>query len=474
MNHVAALAKPRRTALIPGWTFIMPRRNLWLLGTSILVCLACATRVNRYGRVFAFALEQVHRRSLNEVDERKLFEGALGGMIAQLGDRHSSYYTPADFAVLQQMLDQRFGGVGIEVVSDPDTHQLAVATPLRGGPAEKAGIRAGDTILQVDGKSIKGLSINEARDLLRGEVGTRVVLGVQHEGESKPVEIPIVRAVIQSETVRGDSRKPDRTWDFFLEGQDRVGYMAISDFGDQTADELAKAVRSVLDVGMQGLILDLRSNPGGLLESGVKVCDLFVSAGEIVTTRGRGGEARKEFRARDEGTLPNFPMAVLVNEYSASASEIVAACLQDHGRAVIVGEHTWGKDTVQDIIPLPPGYGGLKVTVASYSRPSGKSISRPLDAREAAKQASKAGSNGDWGVRPDKGYEVRLDKEQVTRLLRWGWEHRLGRPSRRAAALPGKTAETPEPALRTDMDPQLAKAVEYIRQRVNSPQQGPL
>jgi len=476
MNHVAAIAKPRRTALIPGWTFIMPRRNLWLLGTSILVCLACATRVNRYGRVFAFALEQVHERSLKELNRGLLFEGALAGMLKQLKDEPSTYLAPKPFSKVEEELNQEFGGIGIEVVLDPDTQQLTVATPMPGTPAEEAGIRPRDRILKIDGKPTKGLALDDARDLMRGAVGTPVVLTVQHEAEKEPADIRIVRARILRDSVVGDRRKPDRTWDFFLEGDRRIGYVQIDSFGERTAEELEKAIRALLGDGVQGLILDLRDNHGGLLLPAVAVCDLFISSGEIVTTRGREGRIREDFQARAQGTLPDFPMAVLVNEYSASASEIVAACLQDYNRAAIVGQRTFGKGTVQEIVRLPPGFGALKVTVASYWRPSGKNINRPPRDQPDGSRSVQAEREADWGVTPDPGYEVRLDAKQIERLYRWRRQRQLGGPNSgnppKTAA--GKTTEKPEPALRTDMDPQLAKAVEYIRQRVNSPRQGPL
>ena len=264
----------------------------------------------------------------------------------------------------------------------------------------------------------------------------------------------------------GDRRKPDRTWDFTLEGDRTIGYVRITSFGQRTAEELEKALRGLLAGGMQGLILDLRDNHGGLLVPAVDVCDLFIASGEIVTTRGRDQQVRQDYQARGQRTLPNFPMAVLVNGYSASASELVAACLQDHHRAVIVGERSYGKGTVQEIVELPPGFGALKVTVADYWRPSGKNINRPQKPEEAGNGAAKAEANGDWGVKPDQGYEVRMDAKQLERLGRWRLQQHLGGPKTDKQPAAGKPAAKPEPALRTDVDPPLAKAVEYIRGRI--------
>jgi carboxyl-terminal processing protease len=424
-------------------------------------------RVDRYGRVFAFALEQVHDRSLQELDRSKLFEGALTGMLQQLKDEPSSYLAPEPFSEVKEDLNQQFGGIGIEVVLDPDTQQITVATPMPGTPAEEAGIRPRDRILKIDGHSTRGLTLYDAAKLMKGAVGTPVVLTVQHEADKEPAEIRIVRATIQRDSVVGDRRKPDRTWDFFLEDDRRIGYVQITSFGERTAEELDQAIRGLLAQGMQGLILDLRGNHGGLLLPAVEVCNLFISSGEIVTTRGREGVVREDFRARGQGTLPDFPMAVLVNEFSASASEIVAACLQDHERAVIVGERTFGKGTVQEIIPLPWGFGALKVTVASYWRPSGKDINRP--SRPPGNGHLQAEPNGVWGVTPNKGFDVHLDAKQVERLSRWWRQRQLGGPkTQKPAKTPaGPPPHKPEPGLRTDVDPQLAKAVEYIRQRIN-------
>ncbi len=327
---------------------------------------------------------------------------------------------------------------------DPATKQLTVASPLFGAPAFEAGVRPRDKILRIDGRSTQGLSLEDASDLIRGKPGTTVVLTVLHEGESEPVEIRVVRADIRVSTVLGDTRNADGSWNYFLAGHDRIGYVRIHSFAEQTAEELQRVVQALLVENMRGLVLDLRDDPGGVLQAAVNVCDLFIRSGVIVSTRFRDGTVRQSFAATEEGTLPDFPLAVIVNNYSASASEIVAACLQDHGRAVIVGERTFGKGTVQEIVDLPGNEGAIKVTTASYWRPSGRNINR----------GKNAGEQDEWGVTPNPGYEVKLEGEALARLVRWRHERGMSRP---VAAAPPAPAASP-----TDVDPQLAKAVEYL------------
>jgi carboxyl-terminal processing protease len=426
----------------------MPRRNFWLMTTLLVVCLACHVRANRYGQIFSYAIDQVFRRSLEPITERKLLEGGLTGMMEELDDQHSVYIRPKVVEKLRQTLDPKFAGVGVEIVLDPATKQLTVASPLFGAPAYEAGVRTRDKILRIDGRSTQGLSLEDASDLMRGKSGTAVVLTVQHEGESQPVEIRIVRADIRVSTVLGDTRNADGSWNYFLEGHDRIGYVPIPAFAEQTGEELQRVLDRLLTEKMRGLVLDLRDDPGGVLQVAVRICDLFIRSGVIVTTRARDGVVRQSFEAADEGTLPDFPMAVLVNNYSASASEIVAACLQDHGRAVIVGQRTFGKGTVQEIVDLPGDEGAVKVTTASYWRPSEKNINRGKDARES----------DEWGVTPNPGYEVKLEGDQLASLVRWRHERSTSRPSNTEKAAP-KPAERKLP---TDVDPQLAKAVQYL------------
>jgi len=439
----------------------MPRRNVWVLGVLIVVCLACYGRVHRYGRILSYAMEQIDRRSLEAVDEQKLFEGALEGMMAQLQDPHSGYIRPKALEEVEQSIDQKFVGVGIEVTLDPQTKQLTVATPLFGSPAQEAGIRPGDKILRIDGKSTHGIFPEQATEMIRGREGTPVVLTVQHEDEDKPVDIRIVRAEVRVDTVLGYGRNADGSWSYFLEGHDHVGYVRITTFGKQTDLELKQALRGMLADGMKGLILDLRNDPGGLLESAVAVCDFFVSSGVIVTTRVRDGSIRRSYEAHQEGTLPDFPLAVLVNRYSASAAEIVAACLQDHRRGVVVGERTYGKGTVQEIIDLQADQGALKLTTASYWRPSQKNINRPKDADESA----------EWGVLPNPGYEVPLDGEKLARLIRWRAEHDAFHAPKVAPGKNGKPAAA-EARFQTDVDPQLVKAVQYVEQEITQRTRG--
>jgi len=426
----------------------MPRRNVRLIVALTVLCLICAARSSRYGRVLVYAMNQIDLRSLEEVGQRELFEGAMEGMMSRLDD-YSAYISPDVLAEFNEALDKEFGGVGIEIRIDPDTKQLTVASPLVGTPAYEAGIRAGDKVLRIDGHSTQGLSLQDAADRMRGRPGDPVTLTVLHLDAEEPTVVEIVRAIIQVDTVLGDARNADGSWNHFLEGHDRIGYLRINSFGENTDVELARALDGMLQRGMQALILDLRNDPGGMLDAAIGVCDLFVDSGMIVSTRRRDGQIRRAFTASKSkrGALPDFPMAVLVNQFSASASEIVAACLQDHQRAVVVGQRTFGKGTVQELIELESGQGMIKLTTASYWRPSGKNIHRHRDADE---------DDDDWGVTPDKGYEVEVDEEQLGKLLSARLHRDVYKPNHEDDSAGEEDPSDPA------VDPQLAKAVEYV------------
>ena len=387
----------------------MPRRNIHLIVGLTVLCLMCAVRTSRYGRVLTYAMNQINLRYLEDVDQQELLQGALEGMMGRLDD-YSAYISPEMLVEFQEDLDKEFGGVGIEIVLDPETKELTVASPLVGTPAYEAGILAGDKVRRIDGESTQGLSIQDAADRMRGKPGDPVTLTILHPGEEEPVDVEIVRAIIRVDTVLGDTRNDQGEWDYFLEGHDRVGYVRVNSFSEQTDKELRRALDWLVERDVQGLILDLRNDPGGMLGAAIRVCDLFVDSGVIVTTRRRDGRiSQPPATATKRGTYSGFPMAVLVNSYSASASEIVAACLQDHGRAVVVGQRTFGKGTVQELIPLEAEQGILKLTTASYWRPSGKNIHRQSDADE----------DGDWGVKPNEGYEVEERVFTVDEMLEW-------------------------------------------------------
>lgn len=440
----------------------MPRRNIRLLILLTIICAACHLRADRYGQIFSFAMTQVDGRSLKEVGREQLFEGALRGMMGPLKDKHSIYINPDRYPQLRQLLDQEFGGVGIEIILDPETNQLTVSMPLYGGPAIEAGVRPRDKILRIDGKPTQGMNLDDAAMMLKGKIGTPVVVTVQHVGEDSPVEIPIVRGSVQVDSVVGDRRNPDGSWNFFLEGHDRIGYIRVQSFGERTADEMDRAVAAIAAGNPKGLVIDLRSNPGGLLPAAVRICDVFLDEGTIVTTRDREDRVRQAFDATPGQVLEGVPVAVIVNRLSASASEIVAACLQDHGRAIVVGERTYGKGTIQELIELPGQEGVIKLTTASYWRPSGKDINRPNGNQDDEDdEAPRDDAPGQWGVSPNEGFQVKVEGQALDRYLRWQREFGVYRISgSRPPALP----KAGNPPSLLDVDLPLKKAVEHLEQ----------
>jgi carboxyl-terminal processing protease len=392
----------------------MPRRNLYLLFAIALVSLACYVKADsayrsRYGQMsdtFIEAMKQIDQWYIEPVEERRLFEAAMAGMISQLGDPYSAYEPPQEALEFRQQLDQKFGGIGIEVVVDPTTRRLTVSSPMIGTPAFEAGILAGDQIVAIDGATTEGIDYEEARRRMRGEPGQSVTLSILHAGQSTPHDVTLVRAVIKIPSVLGDTRDQRGKWNFTLAEHPDIGYVRIISFGEQTVGELEAALKELERQQLRGLVIDLRHNFGGILRTAVATCDLFVKDGVIVTTRGRDKSQNLEtFQASGKARYTAWPMVVLVDHWTASAAEIVAACLQDHHRATVVGERTWGKGTVQNVIPLEGGKSALKLTVATYWRPNEINIHRSATAKE----------EDDWGVKPDKGFEIRLNQEELLR-----------------------------------------------------------
>ncbi|MFN0053111.1 MAG: S41 family peptidase [Planctomycetales bacterium] len=392
-------------------------------------------------RIFADTFEQVERNYVKEVDRRKLIEAALKGMMEEL-DPYSNYISPDDLQRFTVQVEQEFGGIGIQVTIDPQTRRLTVTSPLPGTPAYRAGVRAGDTIMEINGKTTEKMTIDDAVKILKGKIGDEVSVGVIHAGGSQVELLKMQRATIHVPSVQGDTYKSDDTWNFMLDAEKKIGYVRMTGFGRNTSREMKDALTQLISQGMKGLVLDLRFNPGGLLNAATEVADLFLEEGKIVSTKGRNTEERAVF-ARKPGTFSGFPMTILVNRYSASASEVVSAALQDHKRAVVIGERTWGKGSVQNVIELESGKSALKLTTASYHRPSGKNIHRYPDSKES----------DEWGVMPDDGYTVQFNNEDMARYLEY---RRLRDVVSREG--PPKSDFT---------DRQLAKAIEYLSERLS-------
>ncbi len=428
----------------------MPRRNLHCLFLVTLFSLVCFQKApgSRYSRVLADAMDRVSRRFYLPVDELNLFEGAMSGMIQGLGDEHSIYVKAAKKPEFEEELNQEFVGIGIYPAIDPKTKQLLVLRPLPDGPAFAAGIRAGDRIVKIEGQSTQGLSLKDDVERIRGKPGTSVTLTIQHQGADQPIDLSIVRQVIHQDTVQGYSRGPDSRWNFLLPGDRQIGYLRITGFAEAEQGEKGTTAdfRAALDqLGKEkivGLVLDLRDNRGGSLDAAVEICKMLISQGEIVTTRGRDGQILRAFHASGKASFTALPIAVLVNRTSASASEIVAACLQDHDRAIVVGERSYGKGTVQEVVDMGYPFGAMKLTIATYWRPSGQNINRPKDDAK----------NATWGVSPNDGYDVPVDEDERDRLLSWQQAHEL------AALGGGKSTAGDEVPDRV-----LLKAVEYLK-----------
>jgi carboxyl-terminal processing protease len=324
---------------------------------------AAATDTYRQLSLFGDIFERVRSDYVEKPDDSKLIEWAINGMLAGL-DPHSSYMDSKSFREMQVQTRGEFGGLGIEVTMEDGL--IKVVAPIDETPAAKAGIMANDIITHLDDVPVQGLTLNQAVDKMRGPENSKIKLKIIRKGQDKPIEVSITRARIQVRSVR--SR---------LEGDD-VGFIRVTQFNEQTTEGLKKAITDLsAQAGdkLKGFIIDLRNNPGGLLDQAISVSNAFLDRGEIVSTRGRTAEETLRFNARRAGDLAkNKPVIVLINGGSASASEIVAGALQDHRRATVIGTRSFGKGSVQTIIPLGSGNGALRLTTARYFTPSGRSI----------------------------------------------------------------------------------------------------
>jgi carboxyl-terminal processing protease len=340
-------------------TFITIQPRLVFDGASARAAAADAYRqLSLLGAVF----ERVRADYVDPPDDNKLVESAIFGMLAGL-DPHSSYMDGKSFQDMRLQTSGRFGGLGMEVSMEKGL--VKVVAPIDETPAAKAGVMANDIISHLDGEPVLGLTLDQAVDKMRGPVNTSVKLRIVRNGSDKPIEISITRDIIRVRSVRAS-----------LQGED-VAYVRITQFNEQTTDNLRRAISELTAQAgdkLKGFIIDLRNNPGGLLDQAITVSESFMDRGEIVSTRGRNADATQRVLARGSDMTKAKPLIVLINGGSASASEIVAGAWQDHKRATIIGSRSFGKGSVQTIIPLGPGNGALRLTTARYFTPSGRSI----------------------------------------------------------------------------------------------------
>ncbi|WP_102784384.1 S41 family peptidase [Thalassospira lucentensis] len=340
-------------ALATGMTF-------GLASPSLAQSSSSSAETYRLLNLFGDVFEQVKTKYVEKVDDKQLIEAAINGMLTSL-DPHSSYLNMDNFEEMQVDTRGEFGGLGIEVTMEEGF--VKVISPIYDTPAEKAGLQPGDFITHIDGTAIRGKTLNDAVEMMRGKVNTDIILTIIRKGEQAPFDVTLTRAVIKIQSVRAEVKED-------------IGYIRITKFNEQTFSGLQRAIGDMRDqIGpeIKGLVIDMRNNPGGLLDQAISVSDAFLDKGEIVSTRPRDTENTERYNARTGDLAEGLPMVVLINDGSASASEIVAGALQDHRRAVIMGTRSFGKGSVQTILPMP-GNVALRLTTARYYTPSGKSI----------------------------------------------------------------------------------------------------
>ena len=424
--------------------------NLKILGIIIVICAFCYGNAARYRKVgdLGLVMDLIEHQYVDESKAEDLYNSAMKGMVDSL-DPYSGYVPPSSIVSFRSVLEQEFGGLGVSLDGPPRRDRFTVVSALFDSPAYRAGVKPGDVILEVDGQKIEGLEFEQLTSKLRGKEGTKVQLRLERGEGSEPFVVDVTRGIIEVESVLGDQRKEDGSWDYRMAADPSIAYLRIELFGEKTHEELRKAIQG-LD-GIDGLIIDLRDNSGGLLESAITICDYFLDEGVVVETKGRQAADRETFFAKPGVLVPkDVPMMVLVNQNSASASEIMAACLQDNCRAKVVGMRTFGKGSVQNVIPLDGGRAALRLTTAYYFPPSGKMIHR----RKGAKP------DESWGVVPDPGCEIDIDSTQLDALI-----DRFRKRSDPANYLNPADSESPDldrdPTLSDD--PQLKKALELLQ-----------
>jgi carboxyl-terminal processing protease len=426
----------------------VPVRNIQILVFTMIVCIACYVQAERlkYAAKIGNAMQLIADNYVDAIDPEDLYTAAMTGMVSEL-DQFSEFIPPARYKEFQAVLEQHFGGLGILVEGPPATKRLTVVAPIPGTPAFQAGLQPGDVIETIAGDSTEGLTAVEATKVMRGPVGEPIRLTLRRMDVAESIEVELKRADIQVDSVYGDRIRGDSSWDFLLAEDARIAYIRVTLFGERTVDEFKRALDQVRGKA-EAIVLDLRYNPGGLLPAAVAMCDMLIDDGLIVSTRGRRDLLGVEVKASKQlGLERNIPIVVLLNDQSASASEIMAGALQDAGRAKVAGQRSYGKGTVQQIFELQNDKTALKFTTAHFYRPSGKNIHRRQEAKD----------EDDWGVSPDPGLAlVMSDVQQLNLNRRWT---RRGDPR-----ITTSTQAPPAPPFAGD--PQLRMAVEYLQQLI--------
>jgi len=464
----------------------MPKRNLaWILVITMITLLmwqlpqiiAGRDAVYRAFGPLVDARAQIRKRFVDETDDAQLVSAAVDAgikaMVDRLEDPYALYLNEKEYLRFKNRTDGIFGGIGVDVCSVDKGLEVLSRTP--NSPAASAGVLPGDIITHVDGRPMNKMSLDEAVNrMLNGPPETRVTLTVSRPSDgpqSPPRQIIVERAIIHFDPICGWSRTDDGGWRFLLDEQYGIGYIRLLKFTPDADDRLDAEVDRLLRSNMKGLILDLRNNTGGLLDSAREIADRFLESGLIVSTAGRKTDEKRWYAMRD-GTYPNFPLAILVNGSSASAAEILAGSLRDNKRAVVVGERTYGKGSVQEVVELDRQSGAIKLTTAYYYLPSGQCIHR----------TPKSVEDDTWGVKPT--IPVNLTESQRAKwVAAWrdlGREHTAttqpasAPTARTATTLPSEETER-RAAAKTlfDADLQLDKAVEYLRTIITPPASQP-
>lgn len=415
-------------------------------------------------------------KDLNEDQRREMQEGAIKGMLDALDDPYTEFIPARDIPEFDKDIRGEYAGIGAQVNTRDGF--LQIVSPMEDSPAYREGIEADDLVVAVDGKSTFGMAVDAVVNLLTGEAGTKVRLTIQRAGENAPLppgameatvpgplgdapgpahgsrrfDLELKREKIVASTVKGIHRDGDK-WTYFIDPVRKIGYIRVTQFTAGTVPEFERACQDLVDQGMRGLILDLRFNGGGSLFAAIQMADLFLKEGLIVSTKGRNTEEDKVF-ARSEDTLPEFPMVVVLNASSASASEVVSGALADNGRAVILGERSFGKGIVQTLYRLPSGTGQLKVTEQYYYLPSGRCIQRTDDSAE-------------WGVDPTPGFYIPMTNDQYREMLRVRRDEEIIRRQSDSEE-ETKAWEDPEWILGYLKDPQLSGASKAIISKLDS------